>query len=194
MNNVEAYKLYKSLKLHFNNPKYDFFKYKGRVTVSEQELNKSNYWIKGLAKEYDKKLPSFLVANLSENPRYYIRELYSNPNAARTYREWSGMRKAHKYNFLSDLNKISNNLHEELHTDEALPLLIKRYIRREVSKETVCIILRETNALSVLNEQQKGNILWDQYNFGFEKYMPFAIKKEEYNKILLDKFGEISYK
>ena len=49
----ETYQTYLSMKSHFTNPKYDFFKYAGksRATVTSFNKRKDKYWFEKTSKE-----------------------------------------------------------------------------------------------------------------------------------------------
>lgn len=191
MSPFETFKYYKTLKLHFSTESYDFFAYKGKtrsINKEKFETSKDRFWAQKIAKTYDKKAPSFFVANFSENPKYYIRDLATDSQCDRVYKQWSSVRKAQLYNLKSDLNNMSDDLDEELN------LLFKRYIRKEISKETACIILKQVGCIEQINEENKGDIIWNEYYLAFKKYIPFVNLKKEYEQILLDKFGKIGYK
>ena len=61
----ETYQHYLSLKNHFTNPKYDFFKYgaKTRASVTSFNKRKDKYWFEKTSRKYsDKEVVDFLVS------------------------------------------------------------------------------------------------------------------------------------
>ena len=70
----ETYQHYLSLKNHFTNPKYDFFKYgaKTRASVTSFNKRKDKYWFEKTSRKYsDEEVVDFLVSNFaaSDNPQ-----------------------------------------------------------------------------------------------------------------------------
>ncbi len=62
----ETYQHYLSLKNHFTNPKYDFFKYGAKTRASMASFNKrrDKYWFEKTSRKYsDKEVVDFLVSN-----------------------------------------------------------------------------------------------------------------------------------
>ena len=65
----ETYQTYLSMKSHFTNRKYDFFKYggKSRATMSSFNKRKDKYWFEKTSRKYsDEEVLNFLLANLLE--------------------------------------------------------------------------------------------------------------------------------
>lgn len=195
MNAFQTYKLYRSLKLHFSTEKYDYFKYKGRVpgiTETKFYSSKDKYWAEKICNIYNDKTGNFLLCNLSNKPNVYIRDLINMNEYSDFYNDWYAYKSASKYRFKQDLEKLS---HEQLfESDCGIPTILQKVLRKEIHRETMCIVLKVSDALTQINEEQKGNILWEQYNLGIEKYLPFVKLKPIYSEIMLDKFGKIGYK
>ncbi len=65
----ETYQTYLSMKSHFTNRKYDFFKYfkyggKSRATVTAFNRRKDKYWFEKTSRKYsDDQIVDFLLAN-----------------------------------------------------------------------------------------------------------------------------------
>jgi hypothetical protein len=69
----ETYQHYLSLKNHFTNPKYDFFKYGAKTRASITSFNKrrDKYFFERTSRKYsDKEVVDFLVSNFvaADNP------------------------------------------------------------------------------------------------------------------------------
>ena len=88
----ETYQHYLSLKNHFTNPKYDFFRYgaKTRASVTSFNKRKDKYWFEKTSRKYDdKEVVDFLVSNFAsaDNPQnLWIGEIINS--GERTYAEW----------------------------------------------------------------------------------------------------------
>lgn len=202
MNYTEAYntfKCYKALKLHFVSDNYDYYRYNGKTPKSTYDdfiKSKERQFCERLTKKYQKKTPSFLLANLSEFPNVYIRDLL-NESYDTFYKKWTTQRLSNAaYIFRSEIDKIQEIQFKDLFScdEQRLPNLIHYYIRGEISKETVCIIMKITNCAEYFDTQMKDNLFWNYEKRKFDKYLPFVRLKPKYAKSLLDKFGTIEYK
>ena len=63
----ETYQTYLSMKSHFTNRKYDFFKYggKSRATITSFNKRKDKYWFEKTSRKYsDQEVIDFLLSNL----------------------------------------------------------------------------------------------------------------------------------
>ena len=101
MTPFESYKLYTAIKNHFTTESYDFFKYNGKVRASESsfETRKDKYMFYKLSKHKDPL--NFLVANLSENQKLWVGDLFSNDNQTR-YNDFIKRRESLTYLFQND--------------------------------------------------------------------------------------------
>jgi hypothetical protein len=66
MTGYEAFALYNSLKIHFTQKSYDYFKYNGKSNISVQtfELRKDKYYFYKLSRKYSREeFVKFLVSN-----------------------------------------------------------------------------------------------------------------------------------
>ena len=75
----ETYQSYLSMKNHFTNRKYDFFRYGGKssATVTSFNKRKDKYWFEKTSRKYsDDEIVNFLLANFvtTDNPKnlFYI--------------------------------------------------------------------------------------------------------------------------
>ena len=86
MTGYEVYKTYLALRMHFTNEKYDYQKYRGKVTASEKsfEERRDRYFFKKLATKYsDNELMDYFVANFLHDPRGYIKSFHDG-----NYERW----------------------------------------------------------------------------------------------------------
>ena len=141
----ETYQHYLSLKNHFTNPKYDFFKYGAKTRASMTSFNKrrDKYFFEKTSRKYsDKEVLDFLVSNFvaSDNPQnLWIGEIISS--GERTYAEW--MRRQQSLTYL--FKEQSNELFSETKLDDALncskghPPVLKKFLSGKISLETLVI-------------------------------------------------------
>ena len=88
----ETYQTYLSMKSHFTNRKYDFFKYggKSRATVSSFNKRKDKYWFEKTSRKYsDQEITDFLLSNFvhTDAPQnLWIGEIINS--GERNYSDW----------------------------------------------------------------------------------------------------------
>lgn len=101
-----CYDTYLALKIHFNTPSYDFFKFKGRIkNRPNEDHQKSKYTARRLAKTKNKlELIEFIFANLLHDKRFWLGEATSDHEEI--YQDWKKRQDSLTYRFKSDLNKI----------------------------------------------------------------------------------------
>ena len=72
------------------------------------------------------------------------------------------------------------------------PILLKQYLRKEISLETICILLTITGAIKYWNKKMEYDPIWDDVKLKIEKYIPFIqFDKEKFKKIVVDKYDDI---
>ncbi len=114
----ETYQTYLSMKSHFTNRKYDFFKYggKSRATMASFNKRKDKYWFEKTSRKYsDEEVLNFLLANFisTENPQnLWIGEIINS--GERNYSQWMKRKQSLTYLFKEQSNELllDNNLNE----------------------------------------------------------------------------------
>ena len=138
----ETYQHYLSLKNHFTNPKYDFFRYgaKTRATVTSFNKRKDKYWFEKTSRKYsDKEIVEFLVANFVavDNPQnLWIGEIINTGD--RKYSDWKQRQQSLTYQFKEQSERLltENKLEEIFECSKGHPIILKKYLGGEISLET----------------------------------------------------------
>ena len=141
----ETYQHYLSLKNHFTNPKYDFFRYgaKTRATVTSFNKRKDKYWFEKTSRKYsDKEIVEFLVANFVavDNPQnLWIGEIINSGD--RKYSDWKQRQQSLTYQFKEQSEKLltENKLEDIFECSKGHPIILKKYLGGEISLETFSI-------------------------------------------------------
>jgi len=145
MSPFETYQTYLSMKSHFTNSKYDFFKYggKSRATITSFNKRKDKYWFEKTSRKYsDREIVDFLLSNFvsADNPQnLWIGEIINS--GERTYADW--MRRQQSLTYL--FKEQSNELFSEIKLDDALncskghPPVLKKFLGGKISLETLVI-------------------------------------------------------
>lgn len=191
MSAFDCYKEYLALKNHFTKQDYDYFKYNGKLKVNPDTFNarKDKLFFQKLAKHPD--VHNFLVANLSKNEKFWIKELAYSEDAEKTYKDWLKRNQSLSYVFKDDLNRLSTNFNDNFLIDKVSPhpLLLRRYLGNHVSLETLCILLDLSNAKRYWDKKMEYDPVYQETKKKIEKYTPFIkYDKDKIKKIALDFF------
>ena len=186
----ETYQTYLSMKSHFTNPKYDFFKYggKSRATVSSFNKRKDKYWFEKTSRKYsDQEILNFLLSNFitANNPQnLWIGEIINS--GERNYSEWMKRQQSLTYLFKEQLEQLlsEKKLEEVFDCSKGHPPILKKYLGGDLSLET--LIIMEKIFFFVKNFDKKiKDPVWETVSLKMKKYIPFInINTMYYKKIL----------
>ena len=186
----ETYQSYLSMKSHFTNRKYDFFRYggKSRATMASFNKRKDKYWFEKTSRKYsDEEIVNFLLANFvtTDNPNnLWIGEIINS--GERTYAEWTKRQQSISYIFKEESNKLleENQLQELFECDKGHPLILKRFLGGDISLETFVIF----DIIFLFSEKFDEKLLdpvWETVSMKIRKYKPFlSINVSNFKKIL----------
>ena len=141
----ETYQHYLSLKNHFTNPKYDFFKYGAKTRASITSFNKrrDKYWFEKTSRKYsDKEVVDFLVSNFvsADSPsNLWIGQIINS--GERTYQEWMRRQQSLTYLFKEQSNELFSEikLEDALNCSKGHPIILKKFLSGQLSLETLTI-------------------------------------------------------
>ena len=186
----ETYQHYLSLKNHFTNPKYDFFKYgaKTRASVTSFNKRKDKYWFEKTSRKYnDKEVVEFLVSNFvsADNPQnLWIGEIINS--GERNYSEWRKRQQSLTYLFKEQSNELllENELESLFNCTKGHPVLLKRFLSGSISLETF-VIYDKIFHFSNDFDKKLTDPVWETVSLKIKKYSPFLnIDVFNYKKIL----------
>lgn len=186
----ETYQHYLSLKNHFTNPKYDFFKYGARTRASMTSFNKrkDKYWFEKTSRKYsDKEVVDFLVSNFTatDNPQnLWIGEIINS--GERNYADWMKRQQSLTYLFKEQSNELlsENELETLFNCTKGHPLILKKYLSGSVSLETFTIFDKIFH-FSKNFDKKLTDPVWETVSLKLKKYSPFLnIDMFHYKKIL----------
>ena len=192
----ETYQHYLSLKNHFTNPKYDFFKYgaKTRASVTSFNKRKDKYWFEKTSRKYsDKEVVDFLVSNFTatDNPQnLWIGEIINS--GERNYSEWMKRQQSLTYLFKEQSNELlsENELESLFNCTKGHPLILKKFLSGSVSLETLTIFEKVFH-FSKNFDKKLDDPVWESVSLKLKKYSPFLnIDMFHYKKILRDIIDE----
>jgi hypothetical protein len=191
MSAFECYQEYLALKNHFSKPDYDYFKYNGKIRVNINSFNtrKDKIFFEKLAKHPD--VHNFLIANLSENEKNWIRDLAYSEEAEKTYKSWLKRTQSLSYCFQQELGKLDTDFNKNfIVSRNEHPFLLKLFLAREISLETLCLLLEFTGAKKYWDSKMQYDLVYDTIKTKIEKYTPFIkYDKDKLKKIVVDYFS-----
>jgi hypothetical protein len=188
MTPFEAYKTYLSLKMHFEKDGYSFFKYNGKVNVKIESFyaRRDRYFFEKLARRKD--LVDFLVANFLEKDHAWSRDL-THEEANRTYDDWCKRVESLTYRFKEEIDKIEDLKPVLAVNDGQHPELLKMYLQKKVSPETILILDDFTNMISSWDSKIQDKVVWPVISKKLKKYKPFLkFDKAKFKGILVEKY------
>jgi T4 gene Gp59 loader of gp41 DNA helicase/T4 gene Gp59 loader of gp41 DNA helicase C-term len=196
MSPFETYQTYLSMKSHFTNSKYDFFKYggKSRATVTSFNKRKDKYWFEKSSRKYsDKEIVDFLLANFvsTDNPQnLWIGEIINS--GERTYADWMRRQQSLTYLFKEQSTELfsENELETVFNCSKGHPIVLKRFLSGKLSPETFVIY---DKIFSIVKDFDKKLLdpVWETVSLKIKKYNPFLnIDVFQYKKILREIIDE----
>jgi hypothetical protein len=174
----ETYQHYLSLKNHFTNPKYDFFKYGAKTRASITSFNKrrDKYWFEKTSRKYkDEEIVNFLVANFVESTsvnQIWIGEIINS--GERTYADWMRRQQSLTYLFKEQSNEffLETKLEDALNCSKGHPPVLKKFLSGQLSLETLTIYEK----IFHFSKDFDKNLLdpvWETVSLKIKKYSPF---------------------
>ena len=195
----DVYRTFLAMKQHFSNEKYDFFKYDGKVNAKESTYQQRNdfYFFESLARKLTPiEIKEYLLSNFvyADNPsKVWIGNI--KRSGKDNWIKWQKQNQNLSYNFKQDLNKIVSlieargcSFNDLFDCTYGHPPLLKLYIRKEISLETV-IILDMALGFMLRWDQRMDDPLWSALSLKIKKYKPFmSIPVKDYKKLMKDTF------
>jgi len=196
MSPFECYQHYLSLKSHFTNPKYDFFKYggKSRATLTSFNKRKDKYWFEKTSRKYaDKEIVDFLVSNFvaTDTPQNtWIGEIINS--GERTYVEWMKRQQSLTYLFKEQSEELlsETKLEDAFNCSRGHPPILKKFLGGKIGIETLVIY----DIIFMFGNVFDGKLsdpVCETVSLKIKKYKPFLnIDKFQYKKLLREIVNE----
>jgi hypothetical protein len=196
MSPFETYQTYLSLKSHFTNPKYDFFKYggKSRATLTSFNKRKDKYFFEKSSRKYsDKEIIDFLLSNFiaADNPQnIWIGEIINS--GERTYAEWMKRQQSLSYLFKEQSEELfsQTKLEDALNCSKGHPPVLKKFLSGKISLETL-VIYDIIFLFGNVFDKKLLDPVWETVSLKIKKYKPFLnIDVFHYKKLLREIINE----
>jgi hypothetical protein len=174
----EVYQNYLSLKSHFTNPKYDYFKYnkKVRATLTSFNRRKDKYFFERTSRKLsDKEVVDFLVSNFvaSDNPsNLWIGSLING--GEQVYTEWMRRQQSLSYLFKEQSNELfsQTKLEDALNCSKGHPPILKSFLSGKICLETL-VIYDKIFGFSKKFDKKLLDPVWETVSLKIVKYAPF---------------------
>tara|TARA_B100000949_G_scaffold217019_1_gene214342 strand:- start:251 stop:838 length:588 start_codon:yes stop_codon:yes gene_type:complete len=192
MQPIDVYQMYCAMKAHFSKSSYNFIKYGGKTKVSRDSFWKRNdrYFFVKISKKYDSdEIKDYLLSNFIQNRNGYIAN-FNDQN----YENWLD-RKMMFYNiFQQELKPYIKNFEPLFEVkDGNHPTLLKEYLGKRVSLETMVILDELVDFSKKWDEQLGDDVVWPDIKNLMKNYKGFlTINKNKYRMKLLSLIEESS--
>jgi hypothetical protein len=196
MSPFETYQHYLSLKSHFTNPKYDFFKYRGksRATLTSFNRRKDRYFFEKSSRKYsDKEIVDFLVSNFvaTDTPQnLWIGSLINE--GERTYTEWMKRQQSLTYLFKEQSEELlsETKLEDAFNCSKGHPPILKKFLGGKISPE-VLVIYDKIFQFGKVFDKKLLDPVWEIVSLKIRKYNPFIhIDVSDYKELLREIVNE----
>ena len=196
MSPFECYQHYLSLKSHFTNPKYDFFKYggKSRATITSFNKRKDKYFFEKSSRKYSyKEIVNYFLANFlaADNPQnVWIGEIINS--GERTYTEWMKRQQSLTYLFKEQSEELlsETKLEDAFNCSKGHPPVLKKFLGGKIGIETLVIYDIIFLFVNVFDTKLIDPV-WETVSLKIRKYKPFLnINVSDYKQLLREIVNE----
>lgn len=195
---LDAYLTYMAVKMHFSKNNYDYFKYNGKTTTKPESFlkRKDKFFFEKIERKYkDEELVKYFVANFLDDPKGWSGTIASN-KGSETYTEWKKSISGLSYHLRTQFTMLSEYGNDIYVSDNGNhPLLLKMFMRNQVSIETLICINVIMKFFGYWNTQMEFDPIWEDTYAKIKAYRPFfkqyaMIDKQKimelYQKFFLD--------
>ena len=193
MEPIDVYLMYCAMKAHFGKNDYDFITYNGKSRVSRNSFykRKDRYFFVRLSRKYKESddIKNYLVSNFIVEQRGYV----ANFND-RNYETWKDKRNNFYNIFTEEIRPFVNNFNPifEAKKNEH-PLLLKEYLGKRVSIETLIVLEELVDFTKSWNRIMLEDYIWYDIKKLMKNYKRFlTIDKNRYRIQLLKLIEESS--
>jgi hypothetical protein len=188
---VDGYKVYQSyiaLKAHFQEGRYDWFKYNGKIKTNYQSYERRNdkYFFEAVGRKISNKdVVPFLVANIINDDNVWIGDLIEDYDKAhKIFAKWKKKMLSLYQVYAEDLENINDFLKDKkLDINELFvynsghPLIFRFMIQEMIEKETF-ILLDDLIHFIPKMDKKINDIIWKDEINRINRYRHF-IKYDE---------------
>ena len=187
MEAIDTYLMYCALKAHFGKTDYDFVTYHGKTRIKRDSFYKRKdrgFFVK-ISRKYktEENVKNYFVSNFIKDGKGYV----SNFNDE-NYEEWKDKR-ANFYNqFALEIGPFVKNFNPIFFIkDDEHPILLKEYLGKRVSLETLIILDELVEFTKTWNKKLSEDYIWQDIKKLMNNYKRFlTLDKNKYRIQLLN--------
>ena len=187
MEAIDTYLMYCAMKAHFGKTDYDFVTYHGKTRIKRDSFYKRkdrSFFVK-ISRKYktEENIKNYFVSNFIKDGKGYVSN-FSDEN----YEEWKDKR-ANFYNqFTLEIIPLVKNFNPLfVIKDDEHPLLLKEYLGKRVSLETLIILDELVEFSKTWNKKLSEDYIWQDIKKLMNNYKRFlTLDKERYRMNLLN--------
>ena len=157
MKAIDVYLMYCALKAHFQGD-YDYHKFSGQTKIKRQSFYKRKdriFFVRLSTKYSDKEILNYLVSNFIQDRSGYIAN-FNDKN----YEDWLQKRKTFYELFSEEMRPFVKNFEPLFECkDNQHPLLLKEYLGKRVSLETMIVL----DDLVEFSKRWDKELVWDDF-------------------------------
>lgn len=171
----EAYKDYLALRNHFNNEKYDYFKYHGKASgsIASFEKRKDRFFFEKLAKHRDPH--GLMVASFIDNPKTWVKDIAYSEAALKTYEAWIKRLQSLTYLVSEDVKKLDSDFDTNFKVEDGEhPNIIRLYLGGQITLETLVVLSDIVGCIDYWDKKMNGDPIWEETSLKIKKYRPFV--------------------
>ena len=187
----DAYTLYLGIKLHFYSEDYNFIRYNGKVKADINSFlkRKDKYHFGKLFKTYKQELQDFYIANLLLKDQW-VGDLLEN-ESDKVYKDWKKRNQKLSYLFETEVNDsltAAKDINKLIQVKGGQhPILLKRYLAKQVSPETICIMDEIIGFTEQWDKLIQERVVYPEVHTKLNKYKSFVtFNKDKYKRKLID--------
>ena len=194
MEPIDVYLMYCAMKAHFSKNDYDFFTYKGKSRVPRNSFYKRKdriFFVK-LSKKYEEydDIKNYLVANFIVEKQGYVAN-FNDEN----YEQWKEKRNNFYDIFTEEIRPFVKNFNPIFESKSSEhPLILKEYLGKRVSLETLIILDELVGFTKTWNRRLAEDYIWYDLKKLMNNYKRFlTIDKNQYRIQVLKLIEESSH-
>ena len=181
---LDVYRTYLSVRNHFTNDNYNFFKFGGKTKASSSafEKRRDRYIFDKVSKDYkDDEVALLFVSNFVAKEKFWIGNTLSE-ESRNIYTMWRKKIQSLSYIFENDVKVIIDEINDrEIDFDSVFkiqdgqhPIILRLTLADRISLESFLILNKILDFFPQFNRRIEETIIWPDYYKICVKYEPFV--------------------
>ena len=181
---LDVYRTYLSVRNHFTNDTYNFFKFGGKTKASSSafEKRRDRYIFDKVSKDYkDDEVALLFVSNFVAKEKFWIGNTLSE-ESRNIYTMWRKKIQSLSYIFENDVKAIVDEINDrEIDFDSVFkiqdgqhPIILRLTLADRISLESFLILNKILDFFPQFNRRIEETIIWPDFYKKCVKYEPFV--------------------